>query len=503
MGSSTDNATIRGTDFKNNIADITINGSRYDEIINCTFRNPPLISREFNTQSDDPGNEETHTMYKLTWDIFTNEASNFIIRENLFKGNGQASFDGTVNRAWSSVIRNSKEFGGEVVDNVYDSSEIAHQTEGNNESLQMDCNSYDHHENGWLVNPPQLINPNNQVQKKLADQGTGCTPHQAATGNLFILSCVNNKTHINSNIDFDYYANGTPPETVPNCVSTPEVNVINCGNSSPRACPAFNPCPNNMCALVNMPPDQALNAIKGMSNSEVIRQNLRNQLVRIMLKNDNEQAAIQLLDAADDERSRKVLVPTYLRNKSFNKCRQALDSISQNSYENQQFHKLFGTLLTICDSGRKITEMNPNERQKIEQVANSKATVSTKAEAVLAMTDHDNKSRAPHQIQDTTNKSLNKKASDNEQPNDKSVEQLHVYPNPTHKNINIETYVHPASENPRMKIVNALGETIVTRSLSVGSNYFQLGATWETGLYLVYILDNEGIASDQRFIKLR
>jgi len=219
LGSS--NLVLQNSTFSNCYKGVTINGGFGHRIKANQFLNIPT-----GIQSADLNNPMGgRASYTPSWGIFASSTNNTIIQDNEFTGISLAAqhkiFDITTDNIFSYgpatygiVYNNAARFGtfaNYTRGNTFDVLDIGTQAEEHNHYLDLQCNNYSNGFQDWLVAPKPSLN------EKLKNQGSICNPGKTPL-NEFSNACnTGTNRHIYTNINFDYYAWGTPSATVPQC----------------------------------------------------------------------------------------------------------------------------------------------------------------------------------------------------------------------------------------------------------------------------------------------
>lgn len=357
-GSIDNNITVMDNSFKDVQQGLTTNGGAFDKIARNTFNIPVSAVHDFGDYfTNDPA----------TWGIYLYNTKGFLVTENIF-----TSTKTIRSETFGIITKNSASFGGEIYKNTFSGiSAFATQTEQNNPTLQIDCNNYIENIYDWGI-----------VSGTLADQGS-CKNQLSPTTNLFHANCTE-LSHILKNFyvpSFKYFTTrGFQPNV--SCTNIAS-DIFVCANIDPSfnvACPSklSSPCKTIDCL-------RALEIEIPRAPTPVERNLLVSEIIRNHLELNNRDGAIQLLENLNDLESKKVLVPTFLKEKQFGKSRSLLNEIPLDNVENNQFHKLFSMMIGLSESGKELREMGPAEEQVIMEVsATQEAMTSVSAESVLA-----------------------------------------------------------------------------------------------------------------------
>jgi len=476
-------AIVKYADFKNNIKGIVTNGSLYDEFILNTFHIPP------NAQLIDlgGGHGSYYTSLSSTWGIFTYNSKSVKIAGNSFLGDTiLASYNGNY-AMYGTITRNSGIGGGAVYLNEYSTQDFATQTEHNNPNLMIKCNDYQSYEwSAWMINPE--LSP--YYRDIIADQGSGCLPGETA-GNMFIDLC-NIGEEIWALVEFDYFGNGNPIETVPVC-SNNKVNLTNCMNSYPvdtiATCPSITACiycpPKTTSPYSQSPALQnAFAAIMAIANP-VEKQFHFNNLVRQLVLWDNEGAAIDVLEEWDTLPNKKILVAAYLDNKDYTAARAALSQIPQDSTEEIKFHQLYDILLDIGESDRDIWDITEEEKQIVMDIAGSSTEVSTNAASVLALIDGGIYDREPQKYQQQGAKRKVVKSI----PDKITSPYFTVFPNPVKGHAVIRYNLPEHCQDAKIVVYDITGRILIAYELDGSNNEIIVNTNeYSNGIYIYSLL---------------
>lgn len=162
---------------------------------------------------------------------------------------------------------------------------------------------------------------------------------------------------------------------------------------------------------------------------------LRNELIRLKLKNGQKPEAIEILKNAADVEAKKQLAEIYLGDGELELSRAMLDTIMQDTaslIESAEYTKLLNELITVKENNITIQEIDALTEQKVREVAESQTFISANAEAVL---NHTGKGNYKHHIHKGNNARSIAIDASNEENNYitefPKEEYLDIYPNPS------------------------------------------------------------------------
>ncbi|MCH8903397.1 MAG: T9SS type A sorting domain-containing protein [Bacteroidetes bacterium] len=373
------------------------------------------------------------------------------------------------------ISRNSTSIGGEITDNNINGPIVSVQTEKNNDGLQIICNVFDQFTYGIAVSGGTL-----------ADHGNDCLVFSTdRPKNAFKVTCSQSITHIySSNVQFDYYQNDDDPFPAdPTCVSS-SVNFTRCFLGFSEVC-ALSAGPFTKAQLYQKI-DQETDPIK--------KQLLINDLMRLLLATDEREEAKSVLDTlVSTVEAKKILVPAYLDDKEYSKCWAKLGEIPSVTYEDQQYHKLWDTLVAFCELGNELYEIDSATEQIVREVASTQTMISAHAESVLSLAFEETFIRTPETLPiDTSSKKGN-------EPEESIINNYYdftfrVYPNPTSESFTFEFYSSEKFLQGRFMLYDLLGEIIEEFKFNYESDHIRINTeNLNNGIYF-YKLFADGIA---------
>ena len=438
------------------------------------------------------------------WGIFTVASTAFEMNDNVFNStmvNGKTATFGT-------VIRESGSQGGEVLRNDFNDISMPSQMEDNNLSLKLSCNEYSGYEQAWTVATRKSdVFPPPPPTQKLADQGNGCGNNSKQADNTF--DVCGSELQIKSITPFNYYdkkftnSNLSPSSCSSTILSS---SIIDCGINQ-----QFNCSITTGGGSMGTGSQGVASYISQINNTSNLleKQLLENKLITTYMDLNNKNGAINYLSAKNDLPSKKMLVPTYLKNKDFGACSSTLNSISGTDNETIAFKQYYGVLVNACNNGRELHELNTNEIQQIETISNSKTKVAYNAENLLRMVRNDNINHHPYELIDDANQPAARSAnvsSSNYNKSGKNVDEegklISVFPNPTQSKTTSSAYYYLGDDNEGFITINDIyGRTIKKISLINGRNQVDLNISdFEKGIFYINMIVNEKLIETKKLI---
>ncbi|OFX19021.1 MAG: hypothetical protein A2033_15140 [Bacteroidetes bacterium GWA2_31_9] len=220
---------------------------------------------------------------------------------------------------------------------------------------------------------------------------------------------------------------------------------------------------------------------------------LRNELIRIKLKNGQKPEAIEILKEADNVEAKKQLAEIYFGDEQLELSRAMLDTIMQDTaqsalIESAEYTKLMNELITVKENNISIHEIDALTEQKVREVAESQTFISANAEAVL---NHTGKGNYKHYIHKGNNaRSL--LISHNDDVNNDifgvvEEEFLSIYPNPTTTDKLTIQYNFIDSISRNFTISDIAGKIIYRSTLNADNNSYEINRlNFPSGLYYYY-----------------
>lgn len=407
---------------------------------------------------------------KKTYGLWMDNSSGFTTTNNTFTGNAP-------NYNYGTIVTRSTTGGGLVALNDFETLDIGSQTERNNSALAMLCNSYTEQNHAWVICP--------QLPGSLADQGTGCPNLTVGTftaGNLFNDDCLLTEQHIFSTVHFNYWANGTPPETDPDdaCVSTLLLSgtrrLQHCTNSSDdeNACVFAEPC---------TPPCNTERTTRSSETDSLSKQLLANFILQSMqadtLNNDSLLVKVLLEDNSKD--AKKLLIPIYVFADSLVKARHYLDdSLALTNYEDSMYYAFYNILLTLAEDTLELEDMDAGQLTLMDSIANADVLVKANAQAVLEIIKGNNYDHDPEEIS-----SLRMAHQPVKQHVSQSSIVLENFPNPFSEGTVIKFNAAEKNKSTQIIIEDLLGSRLKMYNVHVGETKVEITkGVLPTGIYL-------------------
>jgi len=217
---------------------------------------------------------------------------------------------------------------------------------------------------------------------------------------------------------------------------------------------------------------------------------IENELVNYYLKTSDVESAKQFLATSNNLESQKKLSDILYKNEDYSECRSVVNNLAtyqnmNNQAEIQNYSLLLNCLLDLADQGKSIYELSPSQEQTVRNVASSNTQASLKAQVILnAMYGEE----FDHPIMKKPLQLKNQKLQ-NEQPVNPDVI---LYPNPTNRNITIETSPSLSGNVLTFELRDILGQVVLkTCFTSDGKNEISI-QDLANGLYIYRILGDDG-----------
>nr|MBK9651297.1 hypothetical protein [Bacteroidota bacterium] len=295
----------------------------------------------------------------------------FTIEGNTFDGASKSENFGV-------IVHNSNQMGGVVgKTNTFNNINVATQTEYNNDFLQISCNTYNDNTFDWAISPefPSL--------GTLATQGTGCDPvNKIRAGNTFNVNTNGAFSHIfTPGVQFKYYANGTPGETVPTLISPILANgnfedVENCFNGPDAvSCTKPNPCP-------TLPCDDLKMAYQKENNAQLKKQ-FFNEWISINSLNDsinNDSILVDFISKSNDENKDVLLLKHFFDKQQFSFASTYLANIKGKPQHVSEFN-IYTYLLSKVVNGQ--LKLNKKDKQELKSYSEQSGAGAYVAQAYL------------------------------------------------------------------------------------------------------------------------
>ncbi len=296
--------------------------------------------------------------------------------------------DNTFNRMRYGVwCNNSGSVGGSISSNnggnIFNECWRGIDCRGDNQNLQIKCNTFNN-----VNQPGNEFSTAWYIGGDLGDQGsTGCPTCPA--GNVFFRAPGRMDLYAEPGVpstqcpatNFCYFRNSQPPSVIP-LLYTP-VTIFVDDTQIPKT--ASSCVGQQMMAMAGNDPGLAQNIIT--SEQDQIKQQLMvNELIAWYQVEAMEVEAIDYLEQRNDEASKKLLLPLYLKEGEISNARMLLNEhCLKNDDESQTYCHLNTMLIDWYDNGLSPFYMTYSERLILEEIANGLTTSAAQAQALLKM----------------------------------------------------------------------------------------------------------------------
>lgn len=496
------NMKVIGVEFENTLQCITANSSNGDNIRNNHFT--LNVSGRF-TDEERVNTNSILDIYD-SWAIYMFGAKNYDITANTvdFNNFDEGSTPHFLPTLYGFIINNTAGGTGSIVENILNQNQsgslgsvIGTQTEENNKSVEISCNTYNNFSGlqEWEINP--ISSSDQPFPNLLKDQGSGCgTDPQTGTplpaGNLFQNNCGNTEANIRVGFlesGFNYWANGLPgSEAYPDCSSSVGVVINNCFPLNQNIL-----CPNGNSGsggggkvLVNSySPTGIVKKLNDGSYNETKKILLSTAVYKAYEEAEQESDALVFLEAMNTNHTNSILLKKYLKKGLVTNAQRKINALRGGENYNASYIQFYQLLIDVQTSGRKYTDMTTHELQIVEKIAQSRTYGSVYAESLLAMLNQTTYDRIPHKKDNQRNKKTNS--------ND-LVSSIQIYPNPSEGLITVESLIKDA----KLLVYNITGQLIREEALDFGKNQMEMNVP--NGTYFFKILSKEQIISHKIII---
>jgi len=273
--------------------------------------------------------------------------------------------------------------GGRVINNDIDNVFTSLQAAGFNAFLEFSCNKLSNFIIGLSGAGTGII-----ADGDLATQGNGCGIHNGFESNEFLTHCIkgSGKTQIGfdiiSTFPFDYKENPTNPNPASGGCMGGQVVFDDCSSE---------PDPSSFDCLISFPDCEGAACIGtykkliAQASSPAEKGILFAELMQKLDESDKQNLMQSLLTAQQTVQANKILVPTFISDKKFQRAESTLNRIPEDNLENIQFHKFYNTSIDVHSSGRTFFDMTPAEETIVREVAATGTSVALHAQKELTL----------------------------------------------------------------------------------------------------------------------
>ncbi len=383
----------------------------------------------------------------------------------------------------------------EIFDNAFDGTFIGTQTESYNTNLQIRCNTYENHAHSWVVNPQSAWGI-------LNDQGTGCPPIDPTfrtAGNLFIDACFDpvKKNHISSTVDFWYYANGYPSQTLPYIACSSDIlsdanpgDIEDCGNGSldPLACAVDEPSGNDR--------DEWLDII-AVQEDRGIKAKLWTSFIQLLISEDTlfqDSTIVMYFDSLDNSETPWYKITWYLDKGDSLMVDSLISTAILSDAEDSLKFDYYELLRSKMNAEGTFFNLSSSDIENIEPWLANNSDITNNAFAWLGTATHSTHQFIPEQLsEERIGKStvLQK---------DASIDQLKIFPNPSSGIFTVTTNLN-LTENTICEIINSYGELVFTQA-NISKTKFEINiSNLPAGIYLLFVKSSNSTLSTKFIVQ--
>lgn len=456
------------SDFRNINRAITLSGTAYASIKGNDISN--MILNHY-----DP--EEAYGIY------LNQSAGAYIGCHNEITG---ALVGPTVKR-YGIIVNGSADQATTIKDNIIRNTYAATQAQLDNRKLTIFCNDYQYNDNALTINPQS-------AGGDFTDQGTGCLPSQIRAGNTFE---NNQKDILSYAAPWSYYAGNGPHEIPAWWAGAMTLN--QCTTDDNSQCNDFASCVYDWTTVIQ---GQVLSQYQLLSADgfryRADANTLYGHIIRGYNYLDQEPQLQSFLEAENDDRSRKLLIPLYIQKGQYNQAMEAINQLSLSTKEREGYVNYYNLLINLQQSNRKMDALSPSELQMVEALADEDLEVSPYAKGYLDWW-YDQEWENP--IEPLPLARGTREVIEPETPGYVATSLGDAVPNPTSSKTSIDVFIgsRDAMKRPVFVIHNAMGKEMYRQALEAGENHIEVNTnTWESGIYVYNLLLNNTVSASKK-----
>ncbi|MEI6507626.1 MAG: T9SS type A sorting domain-containing protein, partial [Bacteroidota bacterium] len=207
-----------------------------------------------------------------------------------------------------------------------------------------------------------------------------------------------------------------------------------------------------------------------------------------------------------DKDSRKMLVATYYNLENDNAALAFLDSIGNDSMDNEtvQFKLYYNLLINARANGRNVFELNESEWNTITSIASTNTSASEAAKGILSMVKglYFN-SYIERNTEQFGKRSVNVKSGIIKKTPISEILQpgFSIYPNPTSNSLLVSYVLNEYTDKVIIKLIDITGRIILSKSSSEMQANVEVNTTLlNNGMYFIQLISNDKIISVQKIV---
>lgn len=465
FGSVYQKALVKNNQFNNVEQGITLNGLNFSTIYNNEFN--------YTTAFAETPNDK--------WAVYTYGGLGYDINQNVVNGLDYNQY--------GIIARNGYTFDGRIRHNELLSTQYAIQTEQDNRDLRTECNFMYDFTTAMSVNPSSPTGA-------LRDQGDGCDEFLYRPKNRFDPSVC---SHLASTIAFDYFENINNPDPLlsscmfgsaakTDCVQPTEDCVAAIESTEPNYVRVLTP--------VGPPP---INGGMGWPGSSGDMEALSND-ARYYLQEDREDSLIKLLELSNYAVSNQILAFTYLQAGDTAAAHAKINSLPQQTLDEQLCHGLLTTLLASND----IFALSNTSLMALDSITHyDSLPTACLTEALLQANYQRDLGRTPEKW--TSARMVRQTERIDEEQDSKKVQEIffNIYPNPTSDVLMVQFELGYSTNGVSFYIFDLSGKMVNSiRKERVDNKSVMMFdvSGLSNGSYIVKLINAEGVTYFDKFV---
>lgn len=405
-----------------------------------------------------------------------------IIENNIYTTQGYQAY-GIIARETGS----NSTFAGNIRSNNIYNTYRGIQTELFNTQLSLKCNYMENTGIGLSVNPQSPFGD-------LKDQGTGCPSSFKRPGNEFNIPCTNTPVHIRSTIDFKYFEDPDDPyPSDPLCVWNVWTNQQIVGY---KKCTKDNVLVSCILTIADtISNSDTLKALYLNENDPELKNQYWNRLFRAyVVEGASDSVLFSMLDTLNTKDGLYARIGLYYDAQNYTAVQNILDTMALGNADDSLVHDYYSILNAAAQAGRGLYALDSAELAAIATlIGQSSSYLNTIPENILKQY---NGYAYDANAEDWAQ---NKKGFIG---NDRTIDQLSVYPIPTDKVIIIENmngnaisgslFLHIYDLSGKIVMQGQLTDLLINNQLDVSK--------LKEGLYFMSVIDNKEIVLNRKIL---
>lgn len=422
------------------------------------------------------------TNYRMGSGIEAENAGGLIITRNTISQTGE--------NAIGITVTNSKAYGGRVIDNIISQNYIGIQTQKNNQSLDLLCNTLQQsYFAAFSINPQS---PGNYILK---NQGNGCGSSQYRAGNRFSGNYKDIRSYVTNNWTYHYWAADAPqiPQTT---IGSVVLNPCTSANTQD---------PNSQCNLagnVESWVESNFDEAHTMWNIEPegpIRLMKLSHIVSGFNERNDPAGLIAFLEGIGTDDARKLLIPLYIEQGNQTGLDNAINTLTLDEDKRSVYVSYYDVLMRMHANALQPWELNSIDEATVRSVATSGLEgISDDARSFLEFAYNE----PWYHLQEQAPEDLGRHAAPATATMFFASQLFDAVPNPAQNKTSIRVWLTAKDAGQSsLQVRNLMGKVVREYALAAGENTVEIAAQdLPAGLYVYSLVTDKRIAASKKLI---